>query len=114
MATTLTVNDRYRANLIELVWPALSASETGVAAEYPEYGDKTVAITGTFGGAVTLEGSNNGTAWVGLKDAQSGAAISAIADSIFVIKENTKFIRPVAAAAVGSVSIQVIGRKGAR
>jgi hypothetical protein len=114
MAVGLTANLTYRPNIVEIVWANLTASENGDAAEYPEHGDKTVSITGTFGGAITIEGSNDGTTWVGLKDAQSGSAISATSNGIFVIKENTKFIRPVAAAGVAGVKIVVIGRKGAR
>lgn len=114
MAVGNTVDYRYRANVALAEWANLVANETGDAIEIPEYNDKTVTITGTFGGAVTIEGSNDGTTYIAAKDALSGSNISATANGAFVIKENYKFIRPVAAAGVTGVKIVIVAKKGVR
>jgi hypothetical protein len=114
MSTAVTVDYRTRPNCAFAVWANLVASESGLPVEIPEYNDKTVSITGTFGGAVTIEGSNDGTNYVGLKDAITGTAISATSNGIFVIKENARFIRPVAAVGVTGVAVSIVAKKGVR
>lgn len=75
-------------------WDMVDADTVGAAAEFPDQTDAVITITGTFGGAtVTVEGSNDGTTFVGLTDPQ-GNAISKTSAAIEQITEVPRYIRP--------------------
>lgn len=67
---------------------------TGV--ELPEWADNCCQIIGTIGGAtITIEGSNDGTNWETLNNAQGGAlSFVALTSTIKQIVERPRFIRP--------------------
>lgn len=81
-----------------VVWtPVTSAgSDTCVAAMLPTLADKSIHVSGTFGGGtVTLQGSNNGGAsYVGLND-PTKTAISITQETIMAVLENTQLVKPV-------------------
>jgi hypothetical protein len=80
-------------------------NETGDSVEAWEYPDKTIDVFGT--GTVTVEGSPDGTNWLGLKD-QTGTLISivvAAASGRAFILENTKFIRAKNTSATGVLAV---------
>jgi hypothetical protein len=64
-------------------------------AQYIEYPDRCVQVSGIFGdgGSVTIEGSNDGTNWVGLTD-QLGNPLVFAAAELAPIMEVTRYIRP--------------------
>lgn len=96
MATTLTTS-WIAPNCIQASWN-LAASESGDALEWPMGGDKTVTITGTFGGnATVIEGSNDGTNWFTVADFL-GVAISLTAAGMKTLGDAPRYIRPRAAA----------------
>lgn len=76
---------------------------TGLRAEVGRYVDITVQATGS--GTVTVEGSNDGTNWVALKD-PTGAAISLAAGSnaMAVLLEHPVLIRPVVAGGTATIT----------
>jgi hypothetical protein len=79
---------------------------TSLKAEVAMYSDITVQAVGS--GTVTIEGSNDGTNWVALKDL-AGAAISLAAGSnaMSVILEHPFFIRCVVAG--GTATVMALG-----
>jgi len=70
--------------------------------------DRSVSITGTFGGAtVVIEGSNDGTNYFTLNDLQA-SAISKTSAALEGIAEIAKFIRPrISAGASGTTNVNV-------
>ncbi len=85
-----------------MTW-VLTSGDTGEPVKMSDYSDRTVTMTGTFGAAVTLDGSNDGVTWM----TQSNIAdtdISKTANGIEVIGTNPVFTRP-AAGAVTSVTV---------
>lgn len=90
-------------------WSGLANGDDGEAIPFSQYADKTVQIVGTFGagGNLAIEGSNNGTDWDVLSDAQ-GNALNVTSAKIEQILEVTQYIRPRVTAGDGTTSINVI------
>jgi hypothetical protein len=89
------------------VWTAVPNADTGVPMGAGKLADKTIQVTGTFGGAtVTLEGSMNGTDWVTATDA-NGDPIAMTSAGAALIIENFRFLRPSVAGGGGSTSVTV-------
>ena len=84
-----------------VTWAAMGASVDGAPYAYGKFPDKTVQVFGTFGGTVTLQGSNDprvlsdpgNAVWFTLLDID-GDAITFTAAGARVIRENPRFIRP--------------------
>ncbi len=84
-----------------VTWAAMAASVNGQAWECSNYPDKTVQCFGTFGGTVTMQGSNDprvitdaaNAVWFSLTD-KYGNAITFTAAGAKLITENPRFIRP--------------------
>ncbi|WP_457301569.1 hypothetical protein [Phyllobacterium sp. P5_D12] len=96
---------------ITVTWTAETGN--GLAANVSEYPDKTVQrLAGT--GTVTLEGSMDGTNWIGLKDASTAAPNTAISlatgtNTAAVVLEHTIFVRAVVAG--GTATVMLVGTK---
>ena len=90
-------------------WADLANGDEGEALPFSQYADKTVQVVGTFGagGSVTIEGSNNGTDWAVLADAQ-GNALNITSAKIEQVLEVTQYVRPRVTAGDGTTSINVI------
>src|SRR5690606_22699135 len=88
----------------------LTASGNGVGAEFARWPDKSVTVTGTFGGGtVTLEGSNDGSNWVALKN-HANTPISLTDEGIESVLEHTRYVRPVLTGATSpDLTITVMG-----
>lgn len=84
------------------VWDALTAADTAEAVEIPlTLPDRTVVISGTFGGAtVVVEGSLDNTVFFGLTDPQ-GNAISKTTAGGEALLELVRYIRPAATGGIG-------------
>lgn len=96
---------RDRASII--TWAGLTTGDTGRPLEMTGWADRSVQITGTFGGAtLTLQGSNNGSAWNTLTDPQ-GNEIVLTSQKIEQIMEITRYIRPIVSGGSGT-SINII------
>ena len=85
-----------------LTW-TLGSGDTGEPVALSDYSDRTVSMTGTFGAAVTLDGSNDKLTWWTQKDA-SGSAISETSADGNLVGTNPVWTRP-AAGAVTSVTV---------
>lgn len=87
----------------------LSGGDDGVPFVSPMFADKAVQADGTFGGTVTIEGSNytdTGTAvYATLNDPQGSALLITVA-SVRQILENTYLVRPRMSAG-GPVTVKI-------
>lgn len=78
----------------QLIWALTTANFDGAPVERPQWYDRVLLVTGTFGGAtVILEGSADGVTYVPLKDA-NGTAISLTAAGHFHLLGTPRFVRP--------------------
>lgn len=75
-------------------WALTSANTDGLPIEWVQWADRCFTGTGTWGGAtLTIQGSNDGSTWVTLNNAQ-GTAATATADKALQIVEVPRFVRP--------------------
>lgn len=94
-------------------WLGLATGDTGSPVRSAVFGDKSVQVTGTFGGAtVNFQGSNDGgTTWNNLADPQ-GTAIAILAAGIEQVLEYTELVRPSVSGGAGvSVNVYLAARK---
>lgn len=82
---------------ILITWTPVDTGDTCVAVSLPKHNDVSVQGIGTFSGStLTVEGSNDGTNFIGLRD-PTQTAISMTAADIRAILEHTRYVRPVLA-----------------
>lgn len=101
-----------------VTWSGLlqPSSDDGEPYECPGAADRSVQVQGTLGtgGAVAIEGSNNGTNYVTLTDPQGNAlSINAIG-RIEAIAEVTRYVRPRVTAGDGATdfTVTLLARRG--
>lgn len=99
--STIDYND---VSIVE--WTGLLNTDSGAPIELPNYADRSVQVTGTFGagGTIVIEGSIDGTNYVTLTD-PSSTAISKTAAFIEAVLENVRYIRPRVTAGDGTTSL---------
>lgn len=105
---TIIQANRHPSYCVVVEW-LLNAGDTGQPFDGVAFPDKTVQMSGTFGGAVTMQGSNdvvNASEWNGLTDPQ-GNSVSMTAAGLEAIMENPYWIRPSAAAGVSAVTVRL-------
>jgi hypothetical protein len=90
-------------------WLNMANGDDGQPFEFCQYADRSIQVVGTFGagGIVRIEGSNNGTDWAVLTDAQ-GNDLNFSSAKIEQVIEATFLIRPRVVAGDGSTSLSVI------
>lgn len=107
---TFDMNVSEVGNAVLLTWPLLTfaTTDTGAPAQWVEYADRCVQVTGTFGvgGSVTLQGSNDGTNWATLADPQ-GNALTITAAKLEQVLELPRYVRPIITAGDGTTSLTV-------
>lgn len=100
-----------------ITWTGLDNDDSGSPVELIDYPDKTATITGTFGagGTIVIQGSNDGTNWFTMTDAQS-AAVSKTAAAMELLVEAPRYIRPLVTAGDGttSLTVQIMCRRTSR
>jgi hypothetical protein len=103
-ATDVLLDDKVRV----ITWEGITEADDGAAVQVARYPDKSVQVVGDFtsSGAITIEGSNDGTNWGTLHD-HVGAELVITDDTPKLIAENTLYIRPRASAG-SSVDMDVI------
>lgn len=100
-------------SVYKVQWTPLTNSNTdGSPVVATEWADRCVSIDGTFGGAtVVIQGSNDGSNWYTLNNAQ-GTAISGTAGLLKQIVEVPYYIRPLLSGGAGSsVTVTMIARR---
>lgn len=94
-----------------VLWEAVNATDNaGSLVSLPSHRLESVQVIGTFGGAVTMHGTNDptGTAAVApLKD-QGGTAISATAVAMFGVAAQMRHLQPKAAVGVSDVDVYAL------
>lgn len=111
------------ADVMYVLWSNLAAGDTGRPVSFSNYSDKNVTIYGTFGGAVTLEGtddprgnpdhaSHGSAVWVPVTDTLDVSGISKTANGGEAILQNFAWIRPVAAAGVVAANVALTCKRG--
>lgn len=101
MATVNFTRDEINGRAHSAIWLNMSETDNdGERYTLPGGSDRSVQVTGTFGGAtLSIQGSNlqepttADTDWVNLNDT-NGTAVSFTAAGLSAILENTRWIRP--------------------
>lgn len=103
-----TATITYERGAALVTWTGLLNGDTGAPVFLPDYPDRTVQVTGTFGvgGSVTLQGSNAGVTYAALTDPQ-GNAITKTAAAIETVTETPKYTQPNVTAGDGTTSLTV-------
>ena len=94
-------------------WAGLLSGDDGEAVRLAVYSDRSIQVTGTFGGAsVTIAGSNDGVTYHALT-ATSGDPLMLTAGGLKQIVELPVFLKPRVFGGNGSTDLKVIlsGRK---
>jgi hypothetical protein len=103
-------------NWRQVTWtPLTDANPDGQPFQMPTWSDRTVQVTGTFGGGtLTMQGSNDGTTWFTLVDPQGNALTWTTSDRIETVLDVPLFVRPLASggASKSLTVIMVATKKG--
>jgi hypothetical protein len=95
--TVLDVSMKGDGSAMLYTWTPVTEADTCAAAQLPQFNDKSIHVSGTFGGSSTaVQGSNSitGATFAALHSPDS-VAIALTADSIKAVLENTYLIKPV-------------------
>lgn len=98
------------SNTVVLTFAALSAGDDAavIGPQYADHSERVVQVTGTWGGTtVTVEGSNDGSTWFTLNDAQ-GSAISKTVDFIEQVTECPLYMRIKSTGGAGATLVPVV------
>lgn len=88
-------------------WQVLLAGDEGAPISGAQYTDKSMQVSGIFGGAsVSLQGSNDGVNWSVLHDTQ-GNSLTASTSKLAVVAEATRYVKPVVTGGDGTTSLTV-------
>ena len=89
-------------------WSSMAASDDGQAVRLAVYSDRSIQVTGTFGGAtVTIGGSNDGVTYFALTDT-GGSQLVLTEAALKQIVELPVFIKPRITGGDGTTSVNVI------
>lgn len=109
--TPLTLADKMDLQGVRLRrWSAMTTGDNGEPIILTKFNDRTLHVTGTFGGAtVAFEGSNDGIEYLPMRDVFN-AVVSASEAKLITLTEVPLYVRPVVTGGTGtSVSIIVCG-----
>lgn len=89
-------------------WVNLAMGDEGEAIDFSQFTDKSVQVVGLFGsgGAIALEGSNDGTNWAVLTDPQ-GNDLNITSSKIEMVTEATLKVRPRVIGGDGTTDLSV-------
>lgn len=91
-------------------WSNMTSGDVGEPILLTKFNDRTLHVTGTFGGAtVAFEGSNDGSEYLPMRDVFN-ATVSATSAKLITLTEVPLYVRPTVTGGVAtSVSIIVCG-----
>lgn len=95
-----------------VTWTALGVGATGATAETGMISDRTVSISGTFGGGtVAIQGSNDGTTWFTLNDFLGVDLTGLAANTMALVAENPRYMRPIVTGGAGTALTVILSGK---
>lgn len=99
-------------SVVTAIWSSMTTGDIGVQVALTDWYDRSIQISGTFGGAtVTIQGSNDGVNWNTLRDPASVVLTFTAAD-IKQLLEMALYVRPIVTGGAGvSVNIAMAGRQ---
>lgn len=97
-------------SVVSFSWALVTNGDTGAPMAFTQWTDRSVQLNGTFGGTIVWEGSNDGTNYETLTDAQ-GVAMSYTANALKQAVEVTLYARPRVAAGVTGVTVTCVARR---
>lgn len=111
-----TLSEVSEIGTVKLVeWTGLLNGDDGSAAQWCDYADRCIQVSGTFGtgGSVTVEGSNNGTVWAAMADPQ-GNTLTFTSAKIEQALELPRYVRPRVTAGDGTtnLTVSILMRRG--
>lgn len=112
MAIDFTDNTDLVKGAHVVIWDVLGASKTGATYECTKQSDKTIDLSGTFGGTVTVQGCMDGSSWKTLKD-HIGNDLAVTDATVALIAEHTRFIRVISGSGVSAVVATLFTTDGA-
>lgn len=104
-----TISDVSELGTVKLVtWTDLLNGDTGSAAQWCDFADRCVQVTGTFGagGSVSIQGSNDGITFSILSDPQ-GNALTFTSTKLEQALEIPRYVIPVVTAGDGTTNLTV-------
>ena len=110
IAFTTTVLPQGDARRVDIRTWVVAGATSDVGTPYTAYlrPDKTIQLIGTFSSTtVLIEGSNDGTNWATLTDADGNLCSFTSADMVFV-REAPQFMRPNASGGTGSITVILV------
>lgn len=114
MATRSAVRRDREDALTTITWEGITEADSGAAVIAADLIDKTVQTIGDFttSGAITMQGSNDGTNWFSLTDDGSTAIVMTAATAGHRIHENPLYVRPLATAGTAvDMDVILVGRR---
>jgi hypothetical protein len=111
MATITATKNSFDTHDV-VTWTPLGNADSGSAYTTVGFPDRSVQVTGTFGGAtVVFEGSNDGSNYVTLSD-PLGNAISVTGADLFQVSELPLWVRPRTSGGTGTaVTVMMVARR---
>ena len=103
-------NDSSARRRVDIITWVVTGAGADDGSPYVSYfrPDKTIQLIGTFSSTtVVIEGSNDGTNWATLTDADGNACSFTAPDMVFV-RESPKFVRPNATGGTGSITVILV------
>lgn len=101
----------FGAKVAAATWAAIPNGEASQALALANYRLASAQVSGTFGsgGAIQLEGSNDGVTWAILKDVNGTSATwSAGAKTVFLFTEGPLYVRPNCTAGDGTTDFTMV------
>ena len=113
MATITLVSDQVAGKVYSYTWEALGDADQGEALDSPGLADKTITVTGIYGGAtLTLKGSNDGTNYMTIHDVFGNVMSFTNTNQIAMVAQCPKFMRPETSGGSGTdLDVIVLARK---
>lgn len=97
------------SHFMRIIWDGLGTGDTGQPFTLSQYADRSVQVVGTFGagGAIVVEGSNDGTNFSTLTDPQ-GNSISISTAKIEAVSEIVVALQPRVSGGDGTTDLNVV------
>lgn len=112
MATRVGTLSKGEGQIVTATWEGLlqSSSDVGAGLHVGNVSGLTAQMVGTLGtgGAVTMQGSNNGTDWGTLQDPAGTPVVLDAIGEMFLIGNRPLYIRPSVTAGDGATDVDVI------